>query len=268
VHKTMLYKLLALALVASASAFRPTAAALRPRPALRSTAAAPSMLVLPDADLPQACADAMTFASSHMPSYLLANEATAQEIDATLIAQLAVIGAMLAAGFALDTWGEVYEPEEPGAEPGSIDIYRDSPLRYMGYANECGEAFRPLIDVSIVYITYVGAITYILADTYDKGKKGSNVEKEALLYGVLGATDTFLWQMLASVIYPSFCINRLVLLLVSLQASPACPELFTADWLPTAAGLISIPLLIKPLDALAHQTLNLSFRRVSVALSA
>eukprot|EP00966_Prymnesium_polylepis_P043318 1005325-Prymnesium_polylepis.1 len=192
----MLKAVLLLALGASASAFRP-APALRPRPGLRSIKA-PTMALLPDVDAVQACADAVSFATAHLPTHLLASEAEAQDIDATLIAQLSVIVAMLGAGFALDTWGEVYEPEEPGAEPGSIDIYRDSPLRYMGYANECGEAFRPLIDVSIVYITYVGAITYILADTYDKGKKGSNVEKEALLYGVLGATDTFLWQMLAS----------------------------------------------------------------------
>jgi len=252
----MLHKLALLALTASASAFRPTVMA-RPRAAIRSKA--PTM-VLPDISV--ACADAVSFASTHV----LANEAAAQEIDATLIAQMAVIGAMLAAGFALDTWGEVFEPEEPGGEPGSVDIYRDTPLRYMGYANECGEAFRPLIDVSIVYITYVGAITYILADTVDKGRKGGSVEKEPLLRGVFSATDTFLWQMLASVIYPSFCINRLVLLLVSLQALPSCPEVLAADWLPTAAGLISIPLLITPLDALAHQTLNLSFRRVSLKI--
>ena len=33
---------------------------------------------------------------------------------------------------------------------GEVDIYRDSPLRYLGYANECGEAFRPLVPVELV----------------------------------------------------------------------------------------------------------------------
>ena len=28
-----------------------------------------------------------------------------------------------------------------------VDIYRDTPLRLMGYANEVGEAFRALVHV-------------------------------------------------------------------------------------------------------------------------
>jgi len=253
-----------LTLLVAESAALHIASPVMARPALR--AATPSMVMdLDVAAVQTACTDAASFAWTHLPSHLIAEEAEAQEIDATLLAQLGVTVAMLAAGTALNIWGDVEEPEEPDAEPGSIDIYRDSPLRYMGYANECGEAFRPLIDVSIVYLTYVGAITYILADTFDKGSKGS---KEELLKGILTATDCFMWQMLASVIFPSFIINRLVLLLVSLQALPSCPELLSAGWIPTAAGLIAIPLLIAPLDTLAHQTLNLSFRRVDKALSA
>ena len=68
------------------------------------------------------------------------------------------------------------------------------------------------------------------------------------------------------VIYPSYCINRIVILLVSLQATPGCPELLSASWIPTVVGLVMIPLIIAPLDTLAHQTLNLSFRRFSKAV--
>ena len=60
-----------------------------------------------------------------------------------------------------------------GVEEGVPDIYRDSLLRYLGYANEVGEAFRPLVPVELVYASYVLAIGYILADTVDKGKKGA-----------------------------------------------------------------------------------------------
>ena len=131
-----------------------------------------------------------------------------------------------AAGTALHSgvFGEVDEPEEPGSVEGEVDIYRDSPLRYLGarrlvpphrarpprrlglpsaqsapggaasveqrcaeagpsdspgplarptralrscagYANECGEAFRPLVPVELVYFTYFLAISYVLADT-------------------------------------------------------------------------------------------------------
>ena len=164
--------------------------------------------------------------------------------------------------------GDVKEPKQVGVEPGKIDIYRDSLLRYLGYANEVGEAFRPLVPVQIVYLSYAAAISYILADTLDKGKKGAaaaqldaNNEVSPALRATLGASDTFLWQMLASVVFPSFCINRLVALLLTLQES--APSVLQQEWIPTAIGLVAIPLLIEPLDVLAHWTLNGSFRRVT-----
>ena len=36
--------------------------------------------------------------------------------------------------------------EKAPAAP-EVDIYRDTPLRYAGYANEVGEAFRALVSV-------------------------------------------------------------------------------------------------------------------------
>ena len=49
------------------------------------------------------------------------------------------------------------------------DVYKDSPLRFAGYANELGEAFRPLIPKTLVYVTYGIAFGYGMADAYDKG---------------------------------------------------------------------------------------------------
>ena len=72
-----------------------------------------------------------------------------------------------------------------------------------------------------------------------------------------------MWQMLASVLFPSFIINRLATLLFSLQAGGVIPSI---ELLPTVAGLLAIPLLIVPLDVLAHWTLNGSFRKVSSAV--
>ena len=38
--------------------------------------------------------------------------------------------------------------EEPTATPAAeVDIYRDTPVRLLGYANEVGEAFRALVHV-------------------------------------------------------------------------------------------------------------------------
>ena len=57
------------------------------------------------------------------------------------------------------------------------DIYRDSLLRYCGYANEVGEAFRAQTAHMKfkgynwpVSITYIVATTYCAADSLDKCK--------------------------------------------------------------------------------------------------
>lgn len=222
----------------------------RPTPALRARATA--MLLEPAS-----------------VSTLLASEA-AEPITPIFLSQLGLCSTLFVGGNVLSSGvlGEVEEPKEVGVVEGEVDIYRDSALRYMGYANEVGEAFRPLVPVELVYISYFGAISYVLADTIDKGKKGANAPGEGtVLRATLGAVDTFLWQMFASVIFPSLCINRLVTLLFSLQEGGALPGFINElDWLPTASGLIGIPLLIVPLDVLTHWILNGSFRRVTSAV--
>lgn len=189
-----------------------------------------------------------------------------EEVGPVLYAQMGAAGGLLATGFGLNAFADVPEPEEFETPEGEVDIYRDSPLRFLGYANEVGEAFRPLVPVEVVYFSYFAAISYILADTFDKGKQGA--DKGGIVPGALGAMDTFCWQMLASVLFPSFCINRLVVLLASLGEEGALPDLLSASWIPTVAGLVLIPLIILPLDTLAHFTLNQSFRKGSGAIKA
>ena len=59
------------------------------------------------------------------------------------------------------------------------DIYRDSLLRYAGYANEVGEAFRAQTAKYTlggfngpVSLTYAISVGYCAADAYDKCKFG------------------------------------------------------------------------------------------------
>lgn len=127
-------------------------------------------------------------------------------------------------------------------EQHEVDVYRDTWVRYLGYANELGESFRPLIPRSVVVGTYVIAFGYVAMDTYDKSSKFYErvifrippytllliVEPHACLsfldclpqtkvHGKADATatavtagDTLLWQTLASVAIPGFTINRTV----------------------------------------------------------
>ncbi|XP_018334786.1 mitochondrial fission process protein 1 isoform X2 [Agrilus planipennis] len=52
--------------------------------------------------------------------------------------------------------------------PKENDPYRDTPIRYLGYANEVGEAFRGFIGSRLVHYSYAVASLYMLADTVDK----------------------------------------------------------------------------------------------------
>ena len=73
----------------------------------------------------------------------------------------------------------------PVPETKEIDIYRDTPVRLLGYANEVGEAFRALVSVKFVIGTYGVASAYVLADTYDKASKVSiRFERETKILGL------------------------------------------------------------------------------------
>ena len=75
--------------------------------------------------------------------------------------------------------GEPRDDADRGAAGGGeIDVYRDTPLRYLGYTNELGEALGPLVPLPwFVASTYVVAIGYVLADTLDKGSRALSGEK-------------------------------------------------------------------------------------------
>ena len=124
-----------------------TLPALRGAPSLAARAPAPSMSLDVASQL----------------STLLASDASAVPLDAPFISQLGSSASLFVGGNVLHSgaFGEVEEPQEVGVEEGVIDIYRDSPLRYMGYANECGEAFRPIVPVIFVILSYVAAISYV-----------------------------------------------------------------------------------------------------------
>ena len=55
-------------------------------------------------------------------------------------------------------------------EKKEVDLFRDTPLRYMGYANEVGESFRYMAPW-FVRPSYGIAFAYVFADTYDKSMK-------------------------------------------------------------------------------------------------
>ncbi|XP_049793682.1 mitochondrial fission process protein 1 [Schistocerca nitens] len=144
------------------------------------------------------------------------------------------------------------------------DIFRDSPLRLLGYSNEVGESFRPLIHVKWVYLSYGIACAYVVADTIDKTYKVfkipcDNVQQRRRNVK-LAAVDTLLWQSFASVIIPGFTINRICAAsLLILNNTTKLPKT-TRKWITTAVGLACIPFIVKPIDHFVDIVMDRTFR--------
>lgn len=154
--------------------------------------------------------------------------------------------------------------------PTKIDYFRDTPIRYLGYANEVGEAFRQLVSRRVVQLSYVISSTYCFADATSKAlevKESSEyieVKKTPNRQAVEMFVEAAVWQGLASVIIPGFTINRICWLssialrkTASSFVNPGKQKL-----LVTLIGLGSIPLIIKPIDSLVDRIMEKS---ISVA---
>ncbi|GMT32222.1 hypothetical protein PFISCL1PPCAC_23519, partial [Pristionchus fissidentatus] len=134
-----------------------------------------------------------------------------------------------------------------------IDIYRDTPIRFLGYSNEVGEAFRSIVPVSVVRATYVAAFAYVCADALDKSRKAHKKEwptcNDRSKAVAVAAGDTFLWQTLASVVIPGFTINRLCHFTAVLLNKTTRLPAPVRRWSTTLIGLGAIPLIVRPIDA-------------------
>ncbi|XP_068971767.1 mitochondrial fission process protein 1 [Bombus flavifrons] len=143
-----------------------------------------------------------------------------------------------------------------------VDLYRDTPIRYLGYANEIGEAFRSIVPNSIVWLSYAVASGYVLADTINNGFKAyqDNVTPKTAKNTLLSMTDTLLWQSFASVVVPGLTINR-VCAAVQFVQKRSNNVFLKSKWIPTIIGLASIPFIIRPIDNIVEETMNVTYRR-------
>ncbi|KAF4674194.1 Mitochondrial fission process protein 1 [Perkinsus chesapeaki] len=131
-----------------------------------------------------------------------------------------------------------------------IDVYRDTPVRLLGYSNELGESFKYLISRPAYIATYGAAIAYVLADTFDKTKRAKNDQWKV-------AVDTLGWQLLASVAVPGLVINRVVWASRKIVQQRQLKNKF----LPTIIGLACIPLIVTPIDCSIDWLLDRTLRR-------
>ncbi|XP_011058329.1 PREDICTED: mitochondrial fission process protein 1 [Acromyrmex echinatior] len=143
-----------------------------------------------------------------------------------------------------------------------IDLYRDTYVRYLGYANEVGEAFRSLVPKSIVWSSYALSSGYVLADTIHKGAKvyQEDATPQKLKNVLLSTSDTLLWQAFASVIVPGFTINRICAAIQFAQRK-STRIVWKKPWISTLIGLISIPFIIHPIDHAVEGAMDVTYRK-------
>lgn len=136
------------------------------------------------------------------------------------------------------------EPAELTEAP--VDIWRDTPVRLLGYTNEVGESFRYVLP-RLVVPSYVVAFGYVLADTQDKARKQYIADNGQLTRKLAVSTiDCLLWQTLASVMVPGYVIHQVVK-----ATSWAIKGRFVggqAQFIPVIVGLSAIPFIVKPID--------------------
>ncbi|NWT02048.1 MTFP1 protein, partial [Mionectes macconnelli] len=128
------------------------------------------------------------------------------------------------------------------------DLYRDTWIRYLGYANEVGESFRALVPLPVVWASYGVATAY--AHVQDPTRVG------------VAVVDTFVWQGLASVAIPGFTINRLCAASLALLGTLTRWPLPLRRWATTALGLAAIPLIITPIDRSVDFLMDSSLRKL------
>ena len=147
------------------------------------------------------------------------------------------------------------------------NIFRDSSMRYLGYANEVGESFRYQFP-KLVMPSYVMAFGYCFADAATSGYNAYHASlnensSTAAFDSVLSALDCLIWQSLASVMIPGATINAIVKASrFAVSKSPPSLPVTATTWLPTIMGLGSIPLIIHPIDHFVDVLMDSTYREV------
>jgi fission process protein 1 len=147
------------------------------------------------------------------------------------------------------------------------NIFRDSGLRYLGYANEVGESFRYQFP-KLVVPSYVVAFGYCAADAVTSGTKNYDKATNAgspapISESIMSTVDTLIWQSLASVAIPGATINLIVKASrFAVARSPMALPLVLSTWFPTGAGIGSIPFIIHPIDHAVDLLMDSTFRRI------
>jgi fission process protein 1 len=139
------------------------------------------------------------------------------------------------------------------------NILRHAPFRYLGYLNEVGESFRPIVPSKLVLSTYFISGGYVFADSlligwhsykYDRKTEVDNERKWRFGKAFL---QCFVWQIMATELIPGFSVYQIVKFAKRSKAISLMKNRSLALWLPTFIGLCFIPVFPFTIDPLVDQ---------------
>jgi len=138
-----------------------------------------------------------------------------------------------------------------------FDPYRETSIRYMGYANEVGEALEDYLPDWGLPASYCVAATYVIFDTLDKGQRAydSTHREDRFEETLRASTETLVWQLLASIIWPGGVIKLFVNVIDLIIP-------YDDTILPTFIGILLIPVIIRPIDVFVDLLMEDTISRV------
>ena len=142
------------------------------------------------------------------------------------------------------------------------DPFRETLLKYAGFTNEVGESFARIFP-RLLKPSYGIAYNYVAADTLYETIIQYRLEGEHMDARVLEAgADAFIWNSLACIILPGYCVNRVVWLSRKVMDSEKADELpdVVKEYSPTVVGLGSILIIVDPIDKGVDTLMNITLR--------
>jgi|TARA_B100001142_G_scaffold289395_1_gene306161 fission process protein 1 len=127
----------------------------------------------------------------------------------------------------------------------------------MGYANEVGEALEDYLPDWGIPASYCVAATYVIFDTLDKGQRAydSTPREDRFEETLRASTETLVWQLLASIIWPGGVIKLFVNVIDLIIP-------YDDTILPTFIGILLIPVIIRPIDVFVDLLMEDTISRV------
>ena len=136
------------------------------------------------------------------------------------------------------------------------DIWRHSPVRYLGYANEVGEAFRYQLSTRNLILAYIISASYVAGDSIDKTYKSYNKNNriaDLKLFKTFAISLS--WQILATEILPGLFVFLVVKQAKKFQYQ-SIKNTKIRYWMPTIIGLCFIPIFPYTIDPIVDEVFN------------